>query len=146
MLGGARFAVRFVTFLGHVVLALCRARHVSAGISEVDEAVGLFGHVEERWLIADLLRSKGELLLSQKEPGAVQHAEKLFHEALDLARKHGALAWELRAATSLAMLFRDQHRAIEARALLQPVFDQFTEGFDTEDLKRAKALLDSQSS
>jgi predicted ATPase len=69
-------------------------------------------------------------------------AEDHFRQALDWARRQGALSLELRAATSLARLWRDQGRPAEGMALLQPVYDRFTEGFDTGDLKAAKALLD----
>ncbi|HEY4470054.1 MAG TPA: hypothetical protein VGN21_02715, partial [Stellaceae bacterium] len=70
-------------------------------------------------------------------------AEDHFRQALDWARRQGALSWELRAATSLARLLRDQSRAADASALLQPVYDRFTEGFETADLKAAKALINS---
>jgi predicted ATPase len=73
-------------------------------------------------------------------------AEDYFQRARDWARLQGALSWELRAATSLARLLRDQDRFAEALALLQPVYDRFTEGFETADLKAAKALLDSLQS
>ena len=65
-----------------------------------------------------------------------------FRQALDWARQQGALSWELRAATSLARLWRDHHRGGEARDLLASVYGRFTEGFDTADLKRARRLLD----
>ena len=70
-------------------------------------------------------------------------AEDHFRQALDSARRQGALSWELRAATSLARLWHGQNRRAEALALLRPVYDRFTEGFDTADLKAAKALLDT---
>jgi predicted ATPase len=75
--------------------------------------------------------------------GEVTVAEDHFRQALDSARRQGALSWELRAATSLARLWYGQNRRTEARALLQPVYDRFTEGFDTADLKAAKALLNT---
>jgi predicted ATPase len=87
--------------------------------------------------------SGGELLLLQAAAGAATAAEDHFGHALDWARRQGALSLELRAATSLAQLWRDQHRAAEARALLHPVYDRFTDGFDTTDPKAAKALLDA---
>jgi predicted ATPase len=90
-----------------------------------------------------LLRVKGELLLLQGTPGASAAAEDHFQQALDWARRQGALSWELRAATSLARLQCDQGRPADAMALLQPVYDRFTEGFDTSDRKAAKALLDA---
>ncbi|HYZ23180.1 MAG TPA: hypothetical protein VE690_13590, partial [Rhodopila sp.] len=94
------------------------------------------------WLSADLLRIKGERLLLRGTQGAATEAEGHFRQALDWARRQGALSLELRAATSLARLLRDQGRSADAGALLQPVYDRFTEGFNTADLKAAKALLD----
>jgi predicted ATPase len=91
-------------------------------------------------MIAELLRMKGELLPLQG-PVGVAAAEDLFRQALDWARRQGALSWELRAATSLARLLRDQGRSADARGLLQPEYDRFIEGFDTTDLKAARALL-----
>ena len=76
-------------------------------------------------------------------PEASAAAEDQFRQALELSRQQGALSWELRAATSLARLLNDQGRSAEASGLLQPVYDRFTEGFDTADLKAAKALLDA---
>ena len=70
-------------------------------------------------------------------------AEDHFRQALDLAHRQGALSWELRAATSLARLRRDQGRSADALALLEPVYNRFTEGFETADLKSAKTLLDT---
>ena len=79
----------------------------------------------------------------QGAPGAAAVAEDHFRQALDWARRQGALSWELRAAMSLARLLRDQDRPADAMALLQPVYDRFTEGFDTIDLQAAKALIDA---
>jgi predicted ATPase len=93
--------------------------------------------------MAELVRVKGELLLLQGAPGAAAAAEDHFRQALDWARRQGALSWELRAATSLARLLRDQGHSADARALLKPVFEGFTEGYDTADLKAARALLDA---
>jgi predicted ATPase len=72
-------------------------------------------------------------------------AEDHFRQALDWARRQGALSWELRCATSLARLWRNQARSNEARELLAPIYNRFTEGFDTADLKAAKSLLDDLS-
>jgi predicted ATPase len=90
---------------------------------------------------SELRRLRGELLLDQYE-GNSEKAEGLFREALDIARGQKAKSLELLAATSLARLWQRQGKTAEARALLQPVYDWFTEGFDTRDLKDAKALLD----
>jgi predicted ATPase len=72
----------------------------------------------------------------------VAAAEDHFRQALDWARRQGALSWELRAATSLARLLRNRGRSVDAIACLQPVYDRFTEGFGTADLIAAKLLLD----
>ena len=96
---------------------------------------------EERWPIAELLRIKGELLLLHGAPGAAIEAERLFREALDYARRQGALSWELRCATSLARLWRAHPRRDEGTGLLASIYERFTEGLDTADLRTAKALL-----
>jgi predicted ATPase len=78
----------------------------------------------------------------ENAPDAVAVAEGHFWQALEWARRQGALAWELRAATSLARLWQDQGRTKVARELLAPVYDRFTEGFGSLDLKIAKSFLD----
>jgi predicted ATPase len=138
--GDYRPALWFVVLL--ITEALGHAGQVSEGLVELNEAIERSEETEEPWLIADLLRIKGELLLLQGRPGAATAAEDHFRRALDRARRQGALSLELRAATSLARLLRDQGRSADAVALLQPVYDRFTEGFDTADLKAAKVLLD----
>ena len=82
----------------------------------------------------------------QSARAVAQTAEDLFRQALDGARRQETLSWELRAATSLARLLRNQDRAVEAMAFLQPVYDRFTEGFDTADLQAGKKLLDELNS
>src|SRR5262249_52856878 len=99
------------------------------------------GNSEERWCVAELLRVKGELILLQSATDAAAMAEDHFRQALDWARRQRALSWELRTAASLARMWRDQGRRKEARELLAPVYDRFTEGFDTADLRATKALL-----
>ena len=84
------------------------------------------------------MRRRGHLL-QDRNPAA---AETIFNESLEIAQRQGAKLWELRAGVSLARLRRDQGRHGEARDLLAPVYGWFTEGFDTPDLKDAKALLD----
>jgi predicted ATPase len=122
---------------------LGHAGQISEGLAVVEEAIAQSKDTEERSLLAGLLRIKGELLLLQGALGAGAVAEDHFRQALGWARRQGALSWELRAATSLARLLRDQGRSADALALLQPIYDRFTEGFDTADLKAAKALLDA---
>src|SRR5262249_33428610 len=104
-----------------------------------DDALRVVERTGERWFEAELNRHKGQLLLKQ---GNSEAAEELYRKALSIAQEQEAKLWELRAAASLARLRRDQGRAIEACDLLAPVYGWFTEGFDTPDLKDAKALLD----
>ena len=86
-------------------------------------------------------RLKGELLLAQDASNAAQ-AEQSFRTAIEISRKQNAKSWELRATTSLARLLGQQGKRDEARAMLADIYNWFTEGFDTADLKDAKALLD----
>ena len=141
--GEANAAFGFLTFVSEIAEAMGRAGHIADGLAVIEETLALTERTEERWLIVELLRVKGELLVLQGAPGAAVAAEDHFRQALDLARRQGALSWELRAVTSLARLLRDQGRSTEALALLQPVYDRFTEGFETADLKAARALLDA---
>jgi predicted ATPase len=129
-------------FLGQMAHALARAGRATEGLAAVEPAIDRASRFEEGWLLGELLRVKGELSLLQAEEGATPMAEDCFRQALDSACRQGALSWELRAATSLARLWRDQNRRAEALTLLQPVYDRFTEGFDTADLIEARLLLD----
>jgi predicted ATPase/DNA-binding winged helix-turn-helix (wHTH) protein len=123
--------------------ALGRDGKATEGLSIIDEALARSERNEERWCVAELLRIKGELILQEGAPQAATAAEEHFLRSLDWARRQGALSWELRTSTSLARLQHDQGRIAEARSLLQSVYDRFTEGFETADLKAAKALLNS---
>jgi predicted ATPase len=115
------------------------AGHAEKGLTPLDDALQIVERTGERWFAAELNRHKGELLLRQAHADA---AEELYRKVLSIAREQEAKMWELRAAVSLARLWRDQGRRAEARDLLAPVHDWFTEGFATPDLKAAKALLD----
>jgi predicted ATPase/DNA-binding winged helix-turn-helix (wHTH) protein len=141
-LGEARAALGCVIFRGALASGLGRAGQIADGIAAIEEALAWTERTEERWIIAEFLRIKGELLLREGAPAAAATAEDHFRQALDWARRQGALSWELRAAMSLARLLRDEGRPADAMALLQPVYGRFTEGFDTADLKAAKALID----
>ena len=96
---------------------------------------------KERWCGAEVNRVAGEIALQPPEPGSAK-AEMYFERALAVARQQQAKSWELRASMSLARLWRDQGKVQQARELLAPVYGWFTEGFDTRDLKEAKALLE----
>ncbi len=119
------------------------AGQVAEGLVVVDEALARAEQTEAGWCLAELLRTKGELLLLGGAPTAVATAEACFQQALDVARRQGALSWELRSATSLARLWRGQRRVNQARKLLGPVYRRFTEGFETADLVAARTLLAS---
>ena len=108
-------------------------------LARLDEAAHLVETTQERWTDADRHRLRGALLLPMNDPAP---AEECYRQALAVAREQNAKFWELRAATSLARLWRDQGKRTDARDLLAPVYGWFTEGFDTLDLKEAKALLD----
>jgi len=114
------------------------AGQVEEGLALLDEAFQIVESTGERWQAAELYRYKGQLVLQ----GHSEAAELLYRKALSIAQEQGAKLWELRAAASLARLRHDQGRRAEARELLAPVYAWFTEGFDTPDLKEAKALLD----
>lgn len=107
----------------------------------LDEALEWVQRNDERLYAAEAHRIRGELLLLTPDPDATK-AELCFERALAVARDQHARSWELRAATSMARLWHARGRCNDARGLLQPVFDWFTEGFDTADLKDAEALLD----
>jgi len=115
------------------------AGQIRDAMSELDDALDVVERTGERWFAAKLYRHKGQLLSGQ---GHSQAAEELYQRALSVAREQEAKLWELRAAVSLVRLRRDQGRRAAARDLLAPVYGWFTEGFDTPDLKEAKALLD----
>ena len=111
----------------------------------IGEAMAAVETAKERWCEAEVNRIAGEIALLPPEPD-VAKAEAHFERALAVAREQQAKSWELRAAMSMARLWRDQGNRDEARDLLAPVYGWFTEGFDTLDLKEAKALLDALGS
>jgi predicted ATPase len=107
----------------------------------IGEAMTAVEITKERWYEAEVNRIAGEIALLSPEPD-VAKAEAYFARALAVAQKQEAKSWELRAAMSMARLWRDQGKPQRARELLAPIYGWFTEGFDTRDLKEAKTLLD----
>jgi len=105
------------------------------------EARAVVNEHEERQLDAEINRLIGELLLKQDDSNALE-AQDCFQRAIEVARKQSAKSWELRATMSLTRLLASQGHRDEARTMLAEIFSWFTEGFDTADLKDAKALLD----
>jgi predicted ATPase len=107
----------------------------------IDDAIDKVERSKEKWCEAEVHRIAGEIALNSLASDT-EKAEKHFDRALAVARQQQAKSWELRAAMSMARLWRDQGKLQQARELLAPVYSWFTEGFDTLDLKSAKALLD----
>jgi hypothetical protein len=121
----------------------CLLRHgrIEEGLAAASDALAHVDRTGERYCTSELNRFKGELLLRQ-EPASRSEAESAFRTSIEIARGQEARWWQLRAATSLARLLRDTNRADEARAMLSEIYNWFTEGFDTADLKDAKTLLE----
>src|SRR5262249_8313192 len=111
----------------------------------IDDAMRAMETTKENWCEAEVNRIAGEVALKSSDPDAVK-AEAYFERALVVAREQQAKSWELRAAMSMARLWRDQGKRQQARVLLAPIYGWFTEGFDTLDLKQAKTLLDELAS
>jgi len=106
----------------------------------IDEVIITVEKTKERWFEAEVNRIAGEIALMGPQNDSAK-AEAQFERALAVARQQQAKSWELRTSMSLARLWRDQGKVQQARELLAPVYGWFTEGFDTRDLKEAKALL-----
>jgi predicted ATPase len=138
----AQYFIYHAMFLTDLAEVLSSAGRVGEGLVVIAETLGLIEQNGAFWYLPEALRIKGELMLLQGGQGAAASAEEHFQRALDSARRQTALSWELRAATSLARLWRDQARSKKASGLLAPVYDRFTEGFATADLKEAKMLLE----
>ena len=118
-----------------------RLGQAEEGLVATAEAMTEVARSGERFWEAEVQRLKGQLLL-QADAGNEGEAEACFHRAIEIARSQKARSWELRAATSLARLWRDQGKVDAARDLLAPIYGWFTEGFDTAGLKDAEALLE----
>jgi predicted ATPase len=137
--GADMWMPRFVALLAQ---ACGIAGQIAEAVTLFDEALQIVERTGEHWFEAELRRHKGQLLLRQGQSDA---AEELYRNALSIAREQDAKLWELRAAGDLARLRRDQSHRAEARELLAPIYGWFSEGFDTPDLKEAKALLEELS-
>ena len=144
-------------FLAWLAAGYGGAGQAEDGLTAVAEALRLVDKNDERFYEAELYRLKGELTLQKLSVASSQlsvtkpqappptpqvEAEECFLKAIDIAREQQAKSLELRAATNLARLWQQQGKQAEARALLAPVYQWFTEGFDTADLQDAKALLE----
>src|SRR5262245_28596721 len=146
-------------FLALLVEAFAKTGQIEQGLRVLEGSLGVVHRNGERYYLAELYRMKGELLLlqatdqvlSRAAPGGqvvlnvriseAAQAEACFHQSIEIARQQKAKSWELRAAMSLARLYRNQNRCAEARGVLAQIYNKFTEGFDTADLNEGKALL-----
>jgi hypothetical protein len=126
-------------FLSHLARANAEIRQFSTAWTNIHEAMTAVETTKENWYEAEINRVAGEIALLSPEPDATK-AEAYLERALAVAREQQAKSWELRAAMSMARLLCAQGRQDEARDLLAPVYGWFTEGFDTLDLKQAKAM------
>jgi predicted ATPase/DNA-binding winged helix-turn-helix (wHTH) protein len=137
---GTGFTMRTPQFFGDLAVALAGIGKLAEALAMVEEGLARTDRDQELWCLPELLRIKGELLEQRGDDGS---AAVCFLEALALARQQGALFWELRGALGLARLRLKQHRPDDARKLLAPIYEQFTEGYETADLRSARAVLDS---
>ena len=124
--------------------------HTQEGAQAIEEALAMVNHSEEQFCTAELWRLKGEFVLRADSyrltPDVAQRAESCFRQTLTIAQQQQAKMLELRAAISLARLWQNQDKRAEARQLLVGLYDWFTEGFETEPLQRARALIEQMSS
>jgi predicted ATPase/class 3 adenylate cyclase len=136
-LSNKAFRPLFLSFLARAQAAIGKT---GEALLTLEDAIALGEATEERWYVAELLRNKGGLRETAGTNNGV--AEECFRQAVTTAREQGSPCFELRAATCLARLWRDQGKRQQAHDLLAPIYGWFTEGFDTLDLKEAKALLE----
>jgi predicted ATPase len=139
--GGTVWTPLFLGYLTRAYGALSQFEHAWRYIGE---ALSTIERTKEKWCEAEVNRVAGDIALMSPEPDMTK-AETYFERALAIAREQQAKSWELRAAMSLARLWRDQGKTQQARDLLAPVYGWFTEGFDTLDLREAKAMLDTMA-
>ena len=141
-------ACRSMGSLVYLPVYLSALAKAHAELAQLDEACGYMGEAMTlietrriRWWEADVNRVAGEIAFKSPKPDLAK-AEQYFERALAIACQQQAKSWELRAAMSMARLWRDQGKVQQARELLAPVYGWFTEGFETRDLKEAKTLLE----
>jgi predicted ATPase len=137
--GGARLWLPL--FLTLEAEAHAKAGHRDKALEVIDQTIDISEETGERWYLAEVLRIKAGLLSSNDRAG--DQIEALFVNSLEIARSQRARCWELRTACDLASFWRRKGRRKEALQLLQPIYEQFTEGFNTPDLRYAKLILAS---
>jgi predicted ATPase/DNA-binding winged helix-turn-helix (wHTH) protein len=143
LLRAALDRINYADLLGVLAEGLAGLGRLGEALATIEEALERSDRAGQLWCLAELLRIKGELLLQEAGDQSVSAAEGCLYRASEVAREQGALFWELRAAMSLARLRVRQDRPDDAQHVLAPVYDRFTEGFDTADLRSARAMLES---
>jgi predicted ATPase/DNA-binding winged helix-turn-helix (wHTH) protein len=139
----AGWRLSYPEFKAALALAFAGTGRLSEALDTLDDAMAAASKDANLWYVPELLRIKGEVLLTEATDQSAQAAEACFNQAGEMARAQQALFWELRVALSVARLRVRQRRRNEARQILAPVYDRFTEGFDTMNLREAKAMLDA---
>ncbi len=134
------WTVRYPEFLGALATGLAGMEHYADALACLDRAMQLADATGERWYMAELLRSKGELLRRDGAARSIEEAEKCFIGAIEVAQRQGALLWELRAGLALARLWEAEGRPEEARQIVTPISSRFTEGFESAELRAAAAM------
>jgi predicted ATPase/DNA-binding winged helix-turn-helix (wHTH) protein len=137
------FGLRFNLHLGELAEALCSIGRVESAAETVDEALTRAVLNQELWCTPELLRIKGETVRASAREGAEDTAESYFQDALELARRHEALSWQLRCAMSLTRLSQGTGREQPARGALREVLGRYREGFRSRDVREALALLET---
>jgi len=143
--GRTGWSLSYPEFKGALALAFAGLGRLDEALSALEDGVASAGQGEDGqvWYVPELLRIKGEVLLRQAADRSVQAAEACFNQAAEMAREQDALFWELRIALSLARLRMPQGRSAEAKQILAPVYERFTDGYETTDLRAARVLLDT---
>jgi predicted ATPase/DNA-binding winged helix-turn-helix (wHTH) protein len=139
------WTICYPEFLGALAEGLAGLGQFTEALAAIDRALARADRGGERWFVAELLRSKGEILLHGAGDEYIARAERCFSQAVEVAREQGAVSWELRASLSFARLRISEDRQDSARQLLTPVYGRFTEGFQTPDLRSARTVLQSLS-
>jgi predicted ATPase/DNA-binding winged helix-turn-helix (wHTH) protein len=134
-----------IVFAGTLAQALAAVGRHEDGLKVINRAIAESTRCKGYWCLPELLRIRAAVTLDKGRPAAIAMAEKDLVAAMELARRQQAGSWQLRVATALAKLWHDDGQTDRARALLLPIFDGFTEGFETRDFKAAKNLADMLS-
>ena len=137
------WTLSYPEFLCSLAKGLADVGQYGEAMETIGQGLSFVNEDGEQWYQPELIRTKGELLLEESTGESIVAAEQCFREAIELSRRQGALSWELRAAHSLARLRKTIGQGGHARKILGPVYDKFTEGFETPDLISAKTTLAS---